>query len=93
MMSPGPSAHIWIAAGHTAMRRRMHGISTLVQTVPAERLGRRPRNCRSGPDDLEPLAGRWGAVGEWPADGGDVWLGRDEAADVADAAERAGDQP
>lgn len=33
MMSPGPSAHIWIAAGHTDMRRGMHGLSALVQTA------------------------------------------------------------
>ena len=33
MMSPGPSAHIWIAAGHTDMRRGMHGLSTLIQTA------------------------------------------------------------
>ncbi len=33
MMSPGPSAHIWIAAGHTDMRRGMHGLSALVKTA------------------------------------------------------------
>ena len=36
MMTPAPSAHIWIAAGHTDMRRGMHGLSALVQTALAE---------------------------------------------------------
>lgn len=33
MMSPSPSAHIWVAAGHTDMRRGIHGLSALVQTA------------------------------------------------------------
>ena len=33
MMTPGPSAHIWIAAGHTDMRRGMHGLTALVRTA------------------------------------------------------------
>lgn len=33
MMTPGPSAHIWIAAGHTDMRRGMHGLSALARTA------------------------------------------------------------
>lgn len=33
MKNPGPSAHIWIAAGHTDMRCGMHGLSALVQTA------------------------------------------------------------
>ena len=33
MMSPGPCAHIWIAAGHTDMRPGMHGLSALIQTA------------------------------------------------------------
>lgn len=33
MMSPGLNAHIWIAAGHTDMRRGMQGLSALVQTA------------------------------------------------------------
>ena len=36
MMAPGSSAHIWIAAGHTDMRRGMHGLSALVQTALAQ---------------------------------------------------------
>ena len=32
MMTPGPSAHIWIAADHTDMRRGIHRLSALVQT-------------------------------------------------------------
>jgi len=36
MMTPGPSAHIWIAAGHTDMRRGMYGLSALVQTTLAQ---------------------------------------------------------
>ena len=36
MMSPVASAHIWIAAGHTDMRRGMHGLSALVQTALAQ---------------------------------------------------------
>ena len=33
MMTPGLSAHIWIAAGYTDMRRGMQGLSALVQTA------------------------------------------------------------
>jgi hypothetical protein len=33
MMTPGPSADIWIAAGHTNMRRGMHWLCALVQTA------------------------------------------------------------
>lgn len=36
MMTPGSSAHIWIAAGHTDMRRGMQGLSALVQTALAQ---------------------------------------------------------
>jgi transposase len=36
MMSPVASAHIWIAAGHTDMRRGMQGLSALVQTALAQ---------------------------------------------------------
>ena len=35
MMSPGASAHIWIAAGHAEMRRGIHGRSTLIQVTPS----------------------------------------------------------
>jgi transposase len=35
-MSPGPGAHIWIAAGRTDMQRVMHGFSALVQIGPAK---------------------------------------------------------
>ena len=38
MMSPVASAHIWIAAGHTDMRRGMNGLALQVQ----ETLGRDP---------------------------------------------------
>lgn len=36
MMTPASGAHIWIAAGHTDMRRGMHGLSALVQTTLAQ---------------------------------------------------------
>ncbi len=38
MMSPGPSAHIWIVAGHTDMRRGMHRLSALVQITLSQSL-------------------------------------------------------
>jgi transposase len=36
MMTPGPCAHIWIAAGHTDMRRGMQGLIALVQPALAQ---------------------------------------------------------
>jgi len=36
MMTPGLSAHIWLAAGPTDMRRGMQGLSALVQTTLAQ---------------------------------------------------------
>ena len=38
MMTPGPSAHIWIAAGHTDMRRGMQGLATTTVAPGSKRM-------------------------------------------------------
>jgi RHS repeat-associated protein len=38
MMTPGPSAHIWIAAGHTDMRRSMQGLATTTVAPGSKRM-------------------------------------------------------